>query len=651
MEASERDPGLPHMVRAEQVRGWFAQLESLSTLTRPLGRRSASRGFLHETLGLPLHLQVVIEGVTSEGRELTHADLAAIPFYSLCSGLFLPLSGMQPEKTAYLFGIKTGPPPDAKAKEQLLGAFLHKALGLSLVQKLGCILGDPFLGRPSSFRRDSLLRLLLTTSFAPRQQLLDRLTAAGEIAVLFCQEAKSLRVTPQLTACEVLESLRLLPKQRRTIKFALLRSLYQRCGKLEAYFLTRLILRKAGFGFDYEGALIARSLAERYQVAPEQVAHAIALTDTFAVASALAAEGAKGLSQIRLQPLVAVRPALASGASDELKKYPVWVERKYDGIRLLLHRLTDASGATLCGAYTRNRGDWIELIPGMDTTLKSLPTRSCIIDGELFGTMLSPDGMARPATVYEVHGALSGQGLGVNLRYAAFDLLYLEGRDLTELPLFQRRELLQRLIGPMASRPTPIPLSLAEGQLAQSKADVNRLYQHFRSQGYEGVITKNLQGPYRLAMRDPDWTKKKPLVTLDLVLLGAVLAVTTKEHSGMFGSYVIGARRPDGSFEDVGDVAGVDRQRDLEIQQEIMREGLLTGRRIERASASGVRPGFELQPHIVATIKFEGITKDQSSQRLTLRDPKIALLRMDKGALEADLVQSLEAHFLRQRMG
>ena len=99
-------------------------------------------------------------------------------------------------------------------------------------------------------------------------------------------------------------------------------------------------------------------------------------------------------------------------------------------------------------------------------------------------------------------------------------------------------------------------------------------------------------------------------MTLDLVLLGAILAVTSKENAGRFGSYVIGAKNAEGTFDDVGDVAGLDRVRDAEIQGQIMREGLITGRRVERPSASGVRPGFELRPALVGTVRFEGITKD-----------------------------------------
>ena len=126
--------------------------------------------------------------------------------------------------------------------------------------------------------------------------------------------------------------------------------------------------------------------------------------------------------------------------------------------------------------------------------------------------------------------------------------------------------------------------------------------------------------------------------------------MTSKEHAGAFGSYVIGAKSAESDFQDVGDVAGVDRIRDAEIQNIIMQEGLITGKRIERQSASGVRPGIELRPCIVVTVKFEGITRDQNTGRLSLRDPKIVVLRSDKSADEADTTQSIEDLYKQQRL-
>jgi len=639
-------------VTVDDIRDWYARASTLELFTRSLGQRRVSNEHLEQNIGLPLHLRVVIQGLAAETDGVVpSAALDSIPFYSLCRGLLLPLEGLHPDKVAHVFGLKVDPSPDTKGREELLTTFVAKEVGLSLEQKLACLLGDPFMGNPSSFRRDSLMRLLQSMQLTSRRRLLDRLTQVGDVAVLFAENRKALRVDPPLTSLEVLETLRFFPPLARSLKFDVLRELLGRCGKLEAFFLAKLILRKAGFGFDYQGALIARILAEHFKAPAEQVNHAIALTDPFKVARILAAEGAEGLRRIQLQPLVPVRPALASSTTDEIKKFPVWVERKYDGIRLMLHKSTDERGSILCGGYTRGRRDWLELVPGLDLTLKTVPAHNAIIDGELYGTVLDLEG-ARPASVYEVYATMQGEkGIGVNLRYAAFDLLYLNGQDLTRLPLSERRKRLSALLAPLAAMTLPIPLTVVEGQLAKTKDDVNRLYHHFRSQGYEGVITKDLDGPYLLAARDPAWAKRKPVVTLDLALLGAVLAVTTKERAGMFGSYVIGARQPDGSFADVGDVAGVDRARDMQIQQEIMREGLITGRRIERQSSSGVRPGFELRPHIVVTVKFEGIAKDFTTGELSLRDPKLVQIRTDKNAFETDEVGALEELYLRQRVG
>jgi DNA ligase-1 len=478
--------------------------------------------------------------------------------------------------------------------------------------------------------------------------MLERLAFVGDIAALYAEQRPLLQGDPLLTATEVLEALRFLPDVPRTRKLDVLRSLLQRMGKLEAYFLAKLLLRKAGFGFEYQGPLLAKALADHTGADVDDVAHAVSLTDAFVVADTLTREGPAGLKKIKLQPLVPVRPALASGTVADIKKYPVWVERKYDGIRLMLHKQSDSTGAVLCGAYTRTRGDWLELAPGLDVSIRGLPARTCIVDGELYGLVLDGQGQ-RPASVYEVYSALQGQPeRPVQFRFAAFDLLYLDGIDWTGQPLRARRQRLQQLVA--YSSTFPVPITLADGQLAESKDDVSRLYNHFRHGGYEGVIAKDLDGPYLLSTRDPSWVKRKPEMTLDLVLLQGVLAVTTKERTGMFGSFAIGARAPDGSFVDVGDVAGVDREREQEIVGEIMREGLITGRRTERPSASGVRPGLELRPSIVVTVKFDGITKDLVTKRLALRDPKIAHLRNDKVAAEADTVQAIEEIALRERV-
>lgn len=643
------------LIQSDDIRQWVGQSSDLGEYVRSIGEKQADAEYVHQELGVPFHLQFTIAKLAEErmGEPVPKEALDSIPFYSLCKGLFVPLSGLVPERVAGLFGLPSPEPPDTAGREKLLLEFVQKPVGLDLAQKLGCVLGDPFLGKPSTFRRDSLVRLLMSVSLKSRRELLDRLTVVGDVSVLFAELRPELREAPALTAAEVLQALRLMPLERnKESRYEILRSLLVRCGKLEAYFLAKLLLRKAGFGFDYQGPLIARILAEHFKLDEAFVSQAIGLTDVFHVARVLTEEGPEALRKIQMQPFVPIRPALAGGTTDEIKSFPVFVERKYDGIRLMLHKSTDSRGSVLCGAYTRNRHDWLELVPGLDSTIRTLPCRNAIVDGELYGTVVDLEG-ARPASVYEVYAAMQGEkgAMPVNLKFACFDLVYVDNQDLTRMPLSARRQRLQMLVGPLTTMPLSPSITISEGQIAASKEDVNRLYGHFRAQGYEGIIAKDPDGQYALGARDPSWRKRKPEITLDLVLLGAVLAVTSKEHAGRFGSYVIGAKTPEGGWHDAGDVAGLDKMRDAEIQGVIMREGLLTGRRIERPSASGVRPGFELRPEIVVTIRFEGIVREMGSGKLSLRDPKLVVIRSDKSPSEADSLKAIEELYLRQRVG
>ena len=636
------------IITTDHVREWYVQSPDLAEYTRGIGQSRLEPDELGRQVDLPYHLQFAIENLVKETPSAVSSDVFnSIPFFSLCKGLFLPLAALTPQRVGQYFGIDWQPPKEDSAA--LIRKFFAKDIGLTFRHKVACLLGDAFQGRKGTLRRDSLIRLYQSMRMASKKQLLDRLTVVGDIAVLFAESTEKLKGDLPLTSLEVLETLRFIPGQRLNRKLDVLRSLYQRTGKLERYFLCKLVLRAAGFGFDYQGPLLAKAIAEKFNVPPETVEHASALTDFLTVATTLETEGPDGLRRIQLQPLSPIRPALAGGQVEDIRKFPVWVERKYDGVRMLLHKSTDDGGAVLCGAYTRNRIDWLELVTGMSRTIPMIPGRSFILDGELHGTIVDVDGI-RPASVYEVYTTLQGEPVRpVQMKFAAFDLLYLNGQDLTSFPLSVRRQQLAALLAPLANWPLPVPIALTEGQMAQSKDDLNRLFHHFRAQGYEGIIAKEWNGQYHINTRDPAWSKRKPEITLDLALMGGVYAVTSKEKAGLFGSYVIGAR--DGSnFVDVGDVAGVDAARDKQMQSEIMRLGLLTGRRIERPSASGVRPGLEFRPAIVVTVRFEGIVRDAVTKKFSLRDPKIVLIRSDKSAFECDEASMLEKLYLDQRL-
>ncbi|MBN2368965.1 MAG: ATP-dependent DNA ligase [Vicinamibacteria bacterium] len=604
-----------------------------------------------QMLDVPPHLPFAVEGLAEqEGEDALKKDaLDAIPFVSLCRGALLPLSGMARERARALLGVDPGEPLATEARLALARRFLGQEIGLTVEERVALLMGDVFAGRRGGVRRDTLLALAASLDLVSFRALRDRLTRVADVAAVVAELRPVNPPPPPLTAREVVLTLRRLPRAGQIERGVVCRSLLQRMGRCEAYFFCRLLLRKGTPGFDLQREDLARLVAERFGVDAEAVVSAAAIADLPEVTRVLERKGEAGLRRIRLQPLVAVRPALAGPSVDEGAVFPVWFERKYDGIRLLLHKETDAAGNVLCAAFTRQRNDWTELIPGIETIARALPARRVIVDGELHALVVE-QGRTRPGTVYELHAALTGERrVPLRMRYAAFDVLYLDGQDLTSRPFTERRSVLERLVRPIAGWPLPIPIIVSDGQIASSRDDLRRLFQFFRGQGYEGGVAKAPDSSYHLGRRDRAWMKMKPEITLDLALIGAFYSMGSGGARG-FGSYLLGARSGGGEMLEVGEVAGVDREGTLAITQTIAAHGLLSGRAIERPGATGAKIGVALLPAIVVTVRFEGIVRDTEG-RLALRDPKIVALRPDKPAAECDLASRIEEISLRGRLG
>jgi DNA ligase 1 len=193
------------VVGTDDVRRWFVEANKLNGFTQRIGRRHTDDEAVDPGFRMPRHLQFLIEKLSEERESLPVDSLDSIPFYSLCRGLFLPLSMLTPDRAAAAFGLQIPPPPDSAGRDALLTEFISKEVGISLVEKLGCILGDVFLGKRSTVRRDSLLRLLMSVRMISRTECLDRLTQVGDVAILFAESRPTLRCVLPLTAAEVVQ--------------------------------------------------------------------------------------------------------------------------------------------------------------------------------------------------------------------------------------------------------------------------------------------------------------------------------------------------------------------------------------------------------------------------------------------------------------
>jgi len=122
-----------------------------------------------------------------------------------------------------------------------------------------------------------------------------------------------------------------------------------------------------------------------------------------------------------------IPPQLPS-LSDQPPEGANWIhEVKHDGYRTML--VVERGSAR---AYTRHGHDWSDRYPGIIAAARKLPCRSAILDGEV----IVQD--ARGISDFEaLQTALSSRSL--NLIFYAFDLMHLDGEDLRESSLAERR--------------------------------------------------------------------------------------------------------------------------------------------------------------------------------------------------------------------
>ena len=261
----------------------------------------------------------------------------------------------------------------------------------------------------------------------------------------------------------------------------------------------------------------------------------------------------------------------------------LWVhEVKFDGYRM---QLRAANGRAVM--LTRKGLDWTHRYPEIAAKARALP--DCVIDGEVVA--LDEHGISNFGSL---QSALS-EGRTGDLVYFAFDLLYVDGRDLRATPLTQRKELLENLLQRHARQLSRI-----------------RYVQHFVSSGkemleaackmgLEGVISKRADSPYRSGRSD-DWTKAKCRGGQEIVVGG------WWGDSQNLRSLLAGAYR-NGEFVYMGRVGtGFNAKSSAHLLKklkplEIPRPAFANAREIPRA-----RSIHWVEPKVVAEIEFGTIT-------------------------------------------
>ncbi|MGH6616065.1 DNA ligase D [Sphingomonas sp.] len=276
-------------------------------------------------------------------------------------------------------------------------------------------------------------------------------------------------------------------------------------------------------------------------------------------------------------------------------------EVKYDGYRALI---SIAKGKAR--VFTRTGLDWTDKFTAIAAAAAKIPVKNALIDGEIVAFR---DGKPDFSTLKD---AISEGG---DMTLFAFDLLELDGEDLTGLPNVQRKERLRPLIDGADAR-----LQYSEHIIGGGE----QLFETMCREGFEGVVSKRADAPYR-GERTKAWLKTKCTQRQEFVIVGW----TPSERSRGFRSLLLGVNGPDGLVY-AGKVG-------TGFSADLMTDLLAKLRRMERktptvdAPRAAVRGAHWVTPKLVAEIAFTETTPDG-----VLRHPSFLGLREDKAA--ADVV-------------
>lgn len=407
-------------------------------------------------------------------------------------------------------------------------------------------------------------------------------------------------------------------------KQLLLTSLLRHAAPWEARYLVKAILGELRVGVQL--GIFEEALAVAFDATIESLRRASALTPDPGALALLAFE--HRLDRAEVVPGSVVAFMLATPT--ETVKEPIdpantIIEDKLDGVRVQAHAWDHN-----VRLFARGQDEVTSQFPEVVSSLSKL-TRPVVLDGEVIA--LRSDGGARPFQALQARLnrvapdqiVLAATPVG----FVAYDCLY-DGEVLLHQPWTERRAHLERLGVRMneymkfdVNEPVDAQLEVA--------------FTHARARGNEGLMIKRTDAPYDAGRRGSAWRKvKRAFATLDVVITKAERG--HGKRAGVLSDYTFAVWKGD-ELVDIGKAySGLT---DAEIE--------LMTKRLEAITVERLGGYQVVKPEFVIEVAFDGL---QPSTRhpsgFALRFPRIARLRDDKKASEADTLATVQKLFESQ---
>jgi bifunctional non-homologous end joining protein LigD len=314
----------------------------------------------------------------------------------------------------------------------------------------------------------------------------------------------------------------------------------------------------------------------------------------------------------------AIHPMLAISVDEPFDNHDWLYEIKWDGYRAVA--FVDGSSLRL---VSRNQNDLTAAYPELHEIPRHIRASNAILDGEI----VAVDDDGRPS--FSLMQQRTGVGEGgrrirrtrddIPVVYFAFDLIYLDGYDLTQANLERRKRLLASIVVPNHL------LRYSDHYVGHGTA----LFEAAARRGLEGIIAKRRRSRYE-QKRSREWLKIKIVKRQECVIGGYTDPRGSREN---FGSIVLGLYDDQGRLIPVGQ-AGSGFTEATHAQMWKRLHALETSRNPFFGKVESDRRVRYVKPELVAEIKFTEWTHEGQSGGVKMRAPVFQGLRFDKKPTE-----------------
>jgi DNA ligase-1 len=512
-------------------------------------------------------------------------------------------------------------------------------------------LTPPFYGVETGISEKLLIRALSDASNKPTKEVekLYRETGdLGEAALQLLKGKEALKVSEVYK--ELMDIAETSGKGSVETKMNLLASLLRAVSAFEAKYIARFIIGRLRLGVGDPTVLEALALSEgdRELRAPLERAYNLC-SDLGLVAKTLKENGMKAIEKFHIQVDYPVRMALCErlpSPEDIITKMgKVAIEAKYDGFRCQVHKDGDR-----INIFSRNLERTTEMFPEIREAAKKLKAKTAIFEGEALAYN-EATGELFPFQVTiqrkRKHG-VAEMAKEYPLRFFAFDLLLLDGKDLTEKPYAERRKKLASLIKEVD---VIEPASMFE---TDDPEEITKHFEEFVETGLEGVVAKRLDGVYAAGSRNFNWIKLKRSYrgelqdTIDVCVVGYFRGRGARARFGV-GALLVAVYDPgEDTFKTISKVGSGFTEEEFLTLKEMLDE--ISIKKKHARVDSAVEADVWVTPRYVVTVTADEITRspmhtagrDEKGVGYALRFPRaVEFLRRDKSPEDANTVEEI----------